>query len=408
MKKILMVALDFPPCQSAGVQRTTKFIQYLPEFGWEPSVLTGQPHIYDQLADVWINPAKPVYRAFGLNTLKHLSLKGKHFDGMLKPDRFFSWYWHGVFVGKAAIREQAPDVIWSTFPCSTAMKIALKLQHKSGLPWVADFRDPFAGVNPYFNIDNRAGSEIDEAVVRSADMLVFSTHRTAALYLAAYPFLSDLKVHVITNGFNEEEFVAAESRVRTSELDSDRSVNKRYTLLHSGALYSDGRDPRYLFQAIAELIQEHGVARQNLSVVFRGAILTPNLKAKLEELKLIDIIEFWPAIPFEQSIDEMLTADALLLLQGEQFNNQIPGKAYEYLRSGKPILALTDKTGATAELIDPYEGVYIAGIQYIQEIKEQLLCLINNRGGIRIDRDIECYSRKSTTGRLANLLDELA
>ena len=123
---------------------------------------------------------------------------------------------------------------------------------------------------------------------------------------------------------------------------------------------------------------------------------------------MIDVIEFWPAIPFEQSIDEMLTADALLLLQGEQFNNQIPGKAYEYLRSGKPILALTDKTGATAELIDPYEGVYIAGIQYIQEIKEQLLCLINNRGGIRIDRDIECYSRKSTTGRLANLLDELA
>lgn len=401
MNKVFMVALDFPPCQSAGVQRTIKFIEYLPRCGWAPAVLTGQPHMYDQLADICIKPSVPVYRAFGLNTLKHLSFKGKHFAAMLKPDRFFSWYWHGVMVGKNAIDKERPDVLWSTFPCSTAMKIALRLKQVTGLPWVADFRDPFAGINPYFNAENNAGLKIDEAIVRNADRLVFSTQRTAELYRVAYPFIAVDKIHVITNGYNEEEFAAAEKRLN----DDKSSETKPYTLLHSGALYPNGRDPKELFAAASQLIKANELSSSNFKVVFRGLSLTEELRVLIEKFELADIIEFKPPISYEQSIDEMLTADALLLLQGEKFNNQIPGKAYEYLRSGKPILALTHKAGATAELIGNYDSVYIADMQSADEIKQELLLLVNNIKSIH--RDIECYSRTSTAKSLARLLDDL-
>lgn len=398
---VLMVALDYPPCQSAGVQRTIKFIEYLPDYGWAPAVLTGQPHMYDQLADIFVKPSVPVYRAFGLNTLKHLSFRGKHFAAMLKPDRFFSWYWHGVVVGKNAIDKERPDVLWSTFPCSTAMKIALRLKQVTGLPWVADFRDPFAGINPYFNAENNAGFKIDEAVVRNADKLVFSTQRTAALYREAYPFIAADKIHVITNGFNEEEFTAAEQRLNGGK----SSETKPYTLLHSGVLYPNGRDPKELFAAVSQLIKANELSSSNFKVVFRGLLLTEELRVLIEKFQLADIIEFKPPISYEQSVDEMLAADALLLLQGEMFNNQIPGKAYEYLRSGKPVLALTHKAGATAELIEDYDGVYIADMQSSNNIKQQLLLLVNSTKSIH--RDIECYSRKSTAKSLARLLDGL-
>src|SRR5690606_34655325 len=159
-----MVALDFPPCKSAGVQRTQKFTEYLPGFGWQPTILTGMSMIYAQLSPVTLPDDLKIYRAFGLDTFRHLSFKGKHFTFMEKPDRFFSWYWHGVIQGMKAIRETQPDIIWSTFPCSTAHRIAATLHERTGLPWVADFRDPFAGTNPLIKADNKPGARIDRNV----------------------------------------------------------------------------------------------------------------------------------------------------------------------------------------------------------------------------------------------------
>src|SRR5690606_14409296 len=128
-----------------------------------------------------------VYRAFRLDTFKHLSFRGKHFQFMTKPDRFFSWYWHGVMKCLQAVRETHTDVIWSTFPCSTSHRIAATLHRKTGLPWVADFRDPFAGTNPLMKADNKPGARIDKEVVEKADLLIFSAQNTLNVYRDFYP-----------------------------------------------------------------------------------------------------------------------------------------------------------------------------------------------------------------------------
>jgi len=348
-----MIALDFPPCHSAGVQRTLSFVNHLPQSGWEPIILTAMPAIYDNVSGSYEGDSQKVFRAFGLNTLKHLSFKGKHFAWMTKPDRFFSWYWHAVHVGKAMIKEFKPDIIWSTFPCSTTMKIAGALQKDSGLPWVADFRDPFSGVNPYVRVDNKPGAEIDEYTVLSATQLVFSTDKTAELYKSFYSGLRENRVNVITNGFNEHDFREAVLRVK------GKRKNPTFTLLHSGTIYPVGRDPHCLLDAISELRNKTNLLT-NAQVLFRGARPSAAIDIFLKKEKLEEVVLFKAAISFEDSIDEMLMADVLVLLQGEMFNNQIPGKAYEYLRSGKPILALTHSEGATASLLRSFPGVYLA------------------------------------------------
>ncbi len=403
MKNILMVALDFPPCQSAGVQRTEKFVEHLPGLGWQPAVLTGQSRIYDQIANSCGEPDIAIYRAFGLNTLKHLSVRGKHFSSMAKPDRFFSWYWHGVMLGEKAIKEHQPDVLWSTFPCSTAMKIALKLKQKNGLPWVADFRDPFSGNNPYFNVDNQPGAVIDKAVAQNADKLVFSTHRSARLYLEMYPFLKKDKVAVISNGFNEEEFSLAEATLHARTVKEKTGT---FTLLHSGSLYPGGRDPSHLLKAVEKLKKTQSeFCKADLRIIFRGASSDAALEKLMAQHGLDDIVEFKPTVPYQQSIEEMLTVDGLLLLQGEAFNNQIPGKAYEYLRSGKPILALTHQDGATAELLREQGGTYIADMNSSGEIYQQIAGLTTDKGCI--GRNIRQFDRESTTKELAGILEEL-
>lgn len=401
MNKLLMVALDFPPCKSAGVQRTQKFVEFLPEYGWSPSVLTAMPSIYDALSIVKLPVHVTVYRAFGLNTFKHLAYKGKHFHFMTKPDRYFSWYWHGVIKGMKAIREMQPDIIWSTFPCSTAHRIAAALHERTGLPWVADFRDPFAGTNPLIKADNKPGAKIDRHVIEKASLVVFSTKSTMDAYCTAYPHVDARKFHVITNGYNEEEFLAAESRT------INRIKEPGFTLLHSGALYPNERDPLPLIKAFCALRKSNRLPA-GFRIVFRGCEPLDSVSQYVGQQNLQSNVLFKPAIPYDESIDEMLMADALFVLQGKAFNKQVPGKAYEYLRSCKPILGLTDHQGATAEVLQGHDAVYIADMNVEEEIADQLLRMYMVASlGQTVRRQIEQYSRKATARQLAKLLDSV-
>src|SRR4051812_8923822 len=144
-KRILLVAYHFPPVQgSSGLQRTLKFAQYLPSFGWQAAVLTAHPRAYehvtaDQVDDI---PASTfVRRAFALDTARHLSIRGAYPRALALPDRWVSWWFGAVPAGLALIRRFKPDVIWSTFPIATAHLVGLTLAHLTRLPWVADFRD---------------------------------------------------------------------------------------------------------------------------------------------------------------------------------------------------------------------------------------------------------------------------
>ena len=148
VKRVLMVAYHFPPMSvSSGIQRTLRFAQYLPEFNWEPVVLTAHPRVYSGVSPASLAEVPPrlqVRRAFALDAARHLSLRGAYPQWLAVPDRWSSWWLGAVPAGLALARQWKFDVIWSTYPIATAHLIAYTLHRLTGIPWVADFRDPMA------------------------------------------------------------------------------------------------------------------------------------------------------------------------------------------------------------------------------------------------------------------------
>lgn len=145
VRRVLLIAFHFPPIRgSSGVQRTLSFCRYLPDYGWQPTVLTVNQNAFplvsqDQLKDV---PAGvDVNRAFTLDAGRHLALGGWSPNILSLPDRWASWHWMGTRLARRLMRERKFDAIWSTYPIATAHRIGATIARESGAPWIADFRD---------------------------------------------------------------------------------------------------------------------------------------------------------------------------------------------------------------------------------------------------------------------------
>jgi len=405
-----MIALDFPPCQSAGVQRTLKFCEHLPGLGWDPIVLTVPYFVHDALdSNIILSPSllKNTYRAWSLNSVKHLSFKGKYFGFTALPDRYMTWYWHGVHLGLKLIKQYQPDAIWSTFPYPSAHRIANKLVEKSHLPWLADFRDPFTGHHfKSAKANNTIASKIDKSTVKNATHLTFTTKKASELYLSVYPGLQKEKVSVIENGYNEDVFekVMPVSQNHKTEQISNKAATP-FRLVYSGSLYGVGRNPVPLFEAISILKRKGQLSSKIFSLAFRGCDHNPSLIEAIQKLNITDIVSFLPSIPYSDSIREMVDAGGLLLLQGQVFNNQIPGKVYEYLRASKPVLALSHKDGATAELLKSISHAQVVDIDDVNSIAQSLLMLFKSE--VADSFDYYQYGRRTRSEQLAQILNAI-
>lgn len=397
-KRILMVALDFPPCKSAGVQRTLKFAEYLKDFGWEPLILTVNEGAHNTVDhSQTISPEiKHVYRSFAFNASRDFSIKGKYLSIMKVPDRWWTWKFTAVPLGKKIIKEFQPDVIWSTYPVSTTHNIAYELSKWSGLPWVADYRDPLQS-----RYDNNAKNydfvahRIERKTLLNADKVVFTTKRASTLYQSLYPDIKLSNFHVIENGYDEGNFASL-----------TQQQNERvgfFSLLHSGAVYENGRDPQAIFSAISTLKRKGKISNNNFELAFRGLPSAGPYESVLSELDITDLVAFKPSISYKDSLEEMMQASALLIIQGPLFNNQIPGKLFEYIRTNKPILALTPNNGATGLLLKDVE-MSSMGIHSI-DLEKALLELISLK--VKEREGIEKYSRYEKTKQLANILNSM-
>lgn len=410
-KRLLMIAYHFPPVRvSSGIQRTLKFCAYLREFGWEPLVLTVSPHAYeitspDQLGE--IPPGVVVERAFGLDTSRHLAIRGKYLHWMAQPDRWASWWPAAVWTGMKMIRKYQPQAIMSTFPIATAHRIGLSLQKRSGLPWVADFRDSMTEPGyPRDPLTWRVHRRLEEEAVRHCAKAVFTTVPTRDMYAERYPEIAADRWAVIENGFDEENFRDAENGLSQAPLGQDGQL----TLVHSGVLYPKERDPRPFFAAISQLKNAGKIDGKSLRIVLRATGSDGLYKPMLEELRIDDIVHLEPVVPYREALQEMLRADALLLFQGSVCNHQVPAKIYEYYRAGKPILALADPAGISAQMLRDVGVRDIADIadqSAIATTLENMLDAMRRKARSGVAREAAALnSRKSRTAELARLLDQ--
>lgn len=348
---VLMVAYHFPPLQgSSGIQRTLRFVQQLPLFGWQPLVLTADPRAYERTSDD-LNADVPagtvVQRAFALDTARHLSFRGRYVGAMARPDRWISWRFDAVRVGLQMIRRHRPRVIWSTYPIATAHLIGAELHRRSGLPWVADFRDPMAQQGyPPDPLTHARYVDIERHALLHAARTLFTTPGAAREYARRYP-AAGARIGVLENGYDEETFVQVEARGPHRAPLNPGAL----TLLHSGIVYPSERDPTQLMQALRQLADGGFTAPAKLKVRFRACGHETLLAGLSADHGVADFVELLPPIPYRDAIAEMLRADALLVMQASNCNEQIPAKLYEYLRCRRPIVALTDPAGDTADAL---------------------------------------------------------
>lgn len=352
MKSVLLVAFHFPPLRgSSGLQRPLALARYLPRHGWTPLVLTATRGAYESIdpsADRTLPEGLIVKRAFSLDASRHLAFRGRYPDWLALPDRWVSWLASAVPVGLGLILRHRPALIWSTYPLATAHLVGAVLHRLTGIPWVADFRDPMVEhiEGNWFPEDPRLRAArlfTERAVARSATAVTFCTATARKIFLDRHRGWNR-PAQVIANGFDPDPFVAA-------EMAPTQRRQGEIRLVHSGTLYpGSDRDPGGLFRALSEL-RDRGELPPSLRVVLRASGFDSTYRPMIASLKLEQIVELAPAVGYTAALREMLDADGLVLFQGHTSNPAIPAKLYEYLRARRPILALVDANGETAGLL---------------------------------------------------------
>jgi len=328
-RRVLVIAYFFPPLGGAGVQRTLKFVKYLPEFGWTPTVVSTSSRVYGARDTTLLDEVPHgvrVMRAPGLPVARWLAiLLGKLGLRRLRlwaswPDGGLGWAPAAFLAARRELRRERPDVIFSSSAPYGGHLVALALHRLTGIPWVADFRDEWAS-NPHLAEQPRqlaaASTRAERAITRAADRLV-----VAADYfeLEGAPRF-DPRRTTIPNGVDPADVVAG---------DGAPSADI-FRLSFIGTLYGT-IDAAPVLEALRRLIADGTVdpARFELRVV--GNVWIPDFAAP-DDVPLVQT----GYVSHERAVAEMARSTALLLYV-PQASRAPSGKIFEYLAAERPIL----------------------------------------------------------------------
>jgi glycosyltransferase involved in cell wall biosynthesis len=411
VKRVLVVAYHYPPeGSSSGVLRTLKYTKYLPAHGWAPHVLTLQEAAYpivDPTLLAQIPESVSIHRTRGFDVARRLSIAGMYPGFLAVPDRFaLSWWPFAVARGLRVIRRLGVDALYSTSPQPTAHLIAATLKAATGVPWVADFRDPWIedGAHPRpGSLRYGVESRLERMVVRTADKVTVTTPLLGREFLHRYPFLSPDKVVTIFNGYDERDFEGLKF-----EPPDD------FEILHTGLVTPSFRDPAPLLRAVAALIRRGELVARDTRVAFLGGgeyLASQAFRDLVAQLDLDGVVDVGTRVSYQEALARLGRASVLVLLQASDDTRAlIPAKGFEYLRAGRPILALT-LPGATAELVQTTRSGVVVDPTDVEGIGRALVELRDADWALERRDDgfpgIDRFERRALTAQLATLLDEL-
>ncbi len=434
MKKVLVVTYYFPPSGGPGVQRVLKFVKYLPQFGWEPVVLTvanGDFPARDESLLAEIPPTIRVHRTTILEPYRlYRRLTGKPADAptdvenipkgnghrslaerfaafvrstFFIPDARVGWLLTAVPAARRIIRDEMIDAIYSSSPPYTTALIAGIASWWTKVPWIAGFRDPWIGFisSPErWWLPRAIDRALERSVYRNADRIEAAWEGILLDFRQKYPAISaDHGVH-LPNGFDAEDYPTPEQR-----------PNDRFTVVYTGSMYGR-RTPETFLKAVEELVAEGTIPLPKIRLRFLGRF-GGEVQAMLANTAVRDAVEVVGYRPHSESIREILQADALLLIVDESKESAeiVPGKVFEYIGARRPIIALAQE-GAIAGIIRETGSGIVAANHDIPAIKRAFVeCFENSLyHGHAVEPHEEVlrkYERKEITRRLAGLLDEL-
>jgi glycosyltransferase involved in cell wall biosynthesis len=348
-----------------------------------------------------------VCRAFGLDAKRQLSIGGRYLQSLAMPDRWATWMLGAVPAGLRLIRRFKPDVVWSTYPIATAHLVGRTLHRLSGVPWIADFRDSMTEATyPRDPRSWQAYRRLEESAVGQALRCVFTTPGAVAMYRARYPDVPTERFVQISNGYDESSFSGMPVPASNAKIASRPAV-----IVHSGVVYPQERNPDVFLAVLGELKQAGVVGAGDVRFVLRAAGHEDYLRGRIAAAGVADLVELRPGVAYRDALREMIEADALLVLQGANCNHQIPAKIYEYLRAGRPILALTDAAGNTAGELRSAGVEWILPLEEASALRTGLPAFLDalRKGAVNApDAGVAAsHSRQHKTVEFARLLDSV-
>lgn len=411
MKKVLWISYVFPPL-NCGVGRQVKIAKYLPNYGWLPIVLSVKRSKLRPLYDVStvkdIADNVEVYRTWSFES----ALLMRHIPYFLHlnpkwlqiPDPFIGWFPFAVREGQRIIRSQKVDAIFSSSLPSTCHLVANALKQRTGLPWVADFRDLWTQNTyvAYPRLVLKIENKMEAAVVSNAERITTINEPMTGEMRGKYPDQPSEKFVTVSHGFDPEDF-------RGAELYQKASPDK-FTMTYTGSLYGKRNVDMFLY-AIKELIDEKGIHSEKINIRFVGNV--SSARSLCHQLGLNHVVTFSEVVPHEEAWAYLFSSDALLLVQGTGYLDEkgSTGKLFEYLAIGKPVLALAPESVAASIIRQANIGLVVnpedkEGIK--RAVREMYTKWLSGSLKVNPNKEvIKQYDVRELSGRFAMILDEL-
>lgn len=421
-----------------------KHIRYLPDFGWNPIVLTVEngdfpardesllaqippnihverTHIYEPYTLYRQFTGKPANTPIDVNVIKKESQSRSLTENIAEfvratlfiPDARVGWLLTAVDAGMRLIKEHNIQAIYNSSPPYTTSLIARQLKRKTGLPWVTGFRDPWTGFlttpKRWFLpawIDKR----LERSVFEEADAIECAWEGIQKDIVGKFPHIPAAKYHHIPNGFDSSDYpdlstLHGTDAAQIHALDEER----RFRITYTGSMY--GRRNPASFLAALELLFQKGVMQpEEVLVRFIGRF-GAEVHAMFEAFPHKTSLSVLGYMAHEASIAYLLRSDALLLVVDEAKESEeiVPGKVYEYIGAMRPIIAVAPTHGAIHNLLvetDSGKTAHQSDAEGIARVIEEYFTAWKHGKPFSPNlQEIAQYERKNATGALARLLE---
>lgn len=433
MKRVLIITYYWPPSGGSGVQRWLKMSKYLPEYGWQPVIYTTENAEYPIIdhslekdvapnIEVIRRPINEPYSAYkkflGIKKEETVKMgfiqekeKNKSWKSDLTlwvrgnffiPDARCGWVKPSVRFLKEYLNEHPVDAIISTGPPHSMHLIALKLKEALGLPWIADFRDPWTEIDYYNDLHltawaDRKHHRLEQEVLTKADKVV-TVAPDGARRLGR---LGNRNVRTIYNGFDRDD-----------DTQTPVNLSEQFTITYLGVL-SKIQNPSNLWQALAELIKEDSGFDKNLKINMIGQIDSA-VVSSIDENGLTQHVAYSPYMPHDQvsAVHRSSTLLLLLLMPDSEprAKGLLTGKLFEYMASGRPILCIGPEDGDAARILRETSAGQTISFEDKEKMKEALKKLyqryLENTLEGNTNPKVENYSRQVMTQQYATLLNQ--
>lgn len=430
-RKVLIITYYWPPSGGAGVQRWLKFVKYLRDFGWEPVVYTPENPEYPAIDNSLLKDIPegieivrtPIWEPYSfykklVGAKKNERINAGFLSEKKRPgfaERFSIWLRGNFFIPDARkfwikpsikflvkyLKQHPIDAIVSTGPPHSMHMIALGVKKRTGLPWLADFRDPWTNIDFYHELmlsswADRKHHKQEMSVLKKADEVVVISNSMKTDFLK----LLNREYSVITNGYDQDDIAGL-----------DVKIDERFSIAHIGTMVKT-RNPLLLWQVLSEETARDADFANDLEIKLVGSV-DYSVTESIEAAGLGKYMKRISYVPHNEVVKLQQQSQVLLLLINDTPNAKVilPGKFFEYMAARRPILCIGPIDGDAAGVILETNAGYVSEKNDKESIRIALNELYTRfRSGKNTveSKGIARFSRESLTGRMAERLQAIS